>query len=201
MRLVLLGPPGSGKGTQAAVLAEELGIPAISTGEIVRAQIAAATEAGRQAEVYSSAGELVPDELTVAMLATRLAEADCRGGYLLDGFPRTLGQAERLHDHLAAAGLSLDGVLELVVDEDEVVRRLGARRVQVDGAWVTRDDDRPDTVLRRMQVYRELTAPLSDFYAAAGLLRRVDAHGEVAEVTARLRAALPPAAAPGGSGG
>jgi adenylate kinase len=191
MRLVLLGPPGSGKGTQAAVLADELGVPTISTGEIVRAQIAAGTEVGRQAEVFSSAGELVPDELTGVMVATRLAEADCRGGYILDGFPRTLGQAERLHDHLAAAGLALDGVLELVVDEDEVVRRLGSRRVLVEGAWVVRDDDRPETVQRRLQVYRELTAPLSDFYAAAGLLRKVDASGDVGEVTARLRSALP----------
>jgi adenylate kinase len=196
MRLVLLGPPGSGKGTQAAVLAEELGVPAISTGEIVRAQIAAGTEIGRQAAAWSSAGELVPDELTGAMVATRLAEADCRGGYLLDGFPRTLGQAERLRDALGASGLRLDAVLELVVDEDEVVRRLGTRRVLVDGAWVVRDDDRPETVLRRMQVYRELTAPLSEFYAAAGLLRRVDAHGDVPEVTARLRSALAPAAHP-----
>jgi adenylate kinase len=130
------------------------------------------------------------------MVATRLAEADCRGGYLLDGFPRTLGQAERLRDALGASGLRLDAVLELVVDEDEVVRRLGTRRVLVDGAWVVRDDDRPETVLRRMQVYRELTAPLSEFYAAAGLLRRVDAHGDVPEVTARLRSALAPAAHP-----
>ena len=191
MRLVLLGPPGSGKGTQAAVLADELGVPAISTGEIVRAQIAAGTDVGRQVAAYASAGELEPDQLTGAMVAARLAEADCRGGYLLDGFPRTLAQAERLRDSLAAAGHRLDGVLELVVDEEEVVRRLGARRVLADGAWVVRDDDRPETVLRRLQVYRELTAPLSDFYAAAGLLRRVDAHGDVAEVTGRLRSALP----------
>lgn len=191
MRLVLLGPPGSGKGTQAAVLAGDLGVPAISSGDLFRSHAVAGTDLGRRAAAYSSAGELVPDELTVSIVAGRLAEPDCRDGYLLDGFPRTLGQAGLLRDRLAAAGMRLDGVLELVVDEEEVVRRLAGRRTVVDGVEVVRDDDRPETVRRRMQVYREQTAPLSEFYEAAGLLTRVDGNGDVPEVSARLLRVVP----------
>jgi adenylate kinase len=190
MRIVLLGPPGSGKGTQAALLAEALGIPAVSTGELFRAHVESGTELGRRAAAFAAAGDLVPDDVTLAMVAERLGRPDCRGGYLLDGFPRTIGQAERLRDALAARGTGLDAVLELVVDDDELLRRMAGRRVLVDGAWVTRADDRPETVRHRLEVYREQTAPLVDFYAAEGLLRRVDAHGEVAAVAARARAAL-----------
>lgn len=190
MRIVLLGPPGSGKGTQAALLAEALGIPAVSTGELFRAHVERGTELGRTAAAFAAAGDLVPDDVTTAMVAERLGRPDCRGGYLLDGFPRTIGQAERLRDALTARGAQLDAVLELVVDDDELLRRMAARRVLVDGAWVTRDDDRPETVRHRLVVYRERTAPLVDFYAAAGLLRRVDAVGEVDVVAARARTAL-----------
>jgi adenylate kinase len=190
VRIVLLGPPGSGKGTQASLLAEALAVPAVSTGDLFRAQVEAGTELGRTAAAFSAAGDLVPDDVTMAMVAERLALPDCRGGYLLDGFPRTIGQAQRLGDELAARGTQLDAVLELVVDDGELIRRMATRRVLVDGVWVVRDDDQPETVRHRLQVYRTLTAPLVDFYAAAGLLRRVDAEGEVAAVAARVMAAI-----------
>ncbi len=190
MRIVLLGPPGCGKGTQAAVLAEELGVPAVSTGDLFRAHVEDGTELGRTAAAYSSAGDLVPDDVTRAMVAERLARPDCRGGYVLDGFPRTIGQARQLGDDLAAQGLQLDAVLELVVGDEELIRRMSTRRVLVDGDWVVRDDDRPETIRHRLEVYRQSTAPLVDFYAADGLLRRVDADGDVSVVAARVRAAL-----------
>ncbi len=190
MRIVLLGPPGSGKGTQAAFLADELDVPAVSTGELFRAQVDQDTELGRTAAAYAAAGDLVPDDVTMAMVVERLTLPDCRGGYLLDGFPRTIGQAERLRDGLEARGKQLDAVLELVVDDGELIRRMSNRRVLVDGDLVVREDDQPETVRHRLRVYRELTAPLVDFYAAEGLLRRVDADGEVADVAARVRVAL-----------
>jgi adenylate kinase len=190
MRIVLLGPPGSGKGTQAAVLAEALGVPAVSTGDLFRSHVDQGTDLGRTAAAYAAAGDLVPDDVTVAMVVERLGRSDCHGGYLLDGFPRTIGQAERLGAEMAVRGRHLDAVLEMVVDDGELVRRMASRRVLVDGAWVVREDDRPETVRHRLQVYRELTAPLVDFYADLGLLRRVDATGEVDAVAARVRAAL-----------
>jgi len=190
MRIVLLGPPGSGKGTQAALLGEQLGIPAVSTGELFRAHIAGGTELGRQAAAFAAAGDLVPDDITVAMVAERLGRPDCRDGYLLDGFPRTIGQAEHLREELAARGTGLDAVLELVVEDEELIRRMSTRRMQVDGVWVVREDDEPDTVRHRLSVYRELTAPLVDFYAAQGLLVRIEAGGEVAAVAARALTAL-----------
>jgi adenylate kinase len=133
MRIVLVGPPGSGKGTQAAILAEQLGIPAVSTGELFRAHAGSRTELGRQAAAFAAAGDLVPDDITVTMVAERLGRPDCRDGYLLDGFPRTIGQAEHLRDDLAARGTGLDAVLELVVDDEELIRRMSTRRVLVDG--------------------------------------------------------------------
>ncbi|MGY1760871.1 adenylate kinase [Geodermatophilus sp. SYSU D00779] len=190
MRVVLLGPPGAGKGTQAQIIAEQLGVPAISTGDIFRANVSGGTDLGRRAKAFMDAGDLVPDEITVAMVAGRLAEADAAGGFLLDGFPRTIPQAERLDEALAEQGHRLDSVLELVVDEDEVVRRLSGRRLLVEGQWVTREDDKPETVRRRLEVYRELTAPLTAFYSTTGLLRRIDAMGEITEVTQRGLSAL-----------
>ncbi len=190
MRVVLLGPPGAGKGTQAQIIAGRLGVPAISTGDIFRANVSGQTELGLEAKSYMDAGDLVPDEITVAMVSDRLAEPDAKVGFLLDGFPRTIAQAEQLRDSLAGMGHSLDRCLELVVDEDELVRRLSGRRMLVDGEWVQRDDDKPETVRHRLEVYREQTAPLSGFYEETGLLSRIDAIGEIDEVTRRALEAL-----------
>jgi adenylate kinase len=189
VRVVLLGPPGAGKGTQAQIIAGKFGVPAISTGDIFRANVSGQTELGQQAKIYMDAGDLVPDEITVAMVKDRLAEPDAKVGFLLDGFPRTIAQAEQLRESLADLGHRLDCVLELVVDEEELVRRLSGRRMIVDGEPVQRDDDKPETVRHRLEVYREQTAPLSGFYEAEGLLSRIDAIGEVEEVTARAMAA------------
>jgi adenylate kinase len=190
VRVVLLGPPGAGKGTQAQIIAGRLGVPAISTGDIFRANVSGKTELGQKAKAYMDAGDLVPDEITVAMVSDRLAEPDAKAGFLLDGFPRTIAQADQLRDSLAEMGHSLDRTLELVVDEDELVRRLSGRRMLVDGEWVQRDDDKPETVRHRLEVYREQTAPLSEFYEKAGLLSRIDAIGEIDEVTRRALEAL-----------
>jgi adenylate kinase len=190
VRVVLLGPPGAGKGTQAQIIAGRLGVPAISTGDIFRANVSGQTELGKRAKVFMDAGDLVPDEITVAMVSDRLAEPDAKAGFLLDGFPRTIPQAEQLKTSLTDLGHGLDRVLELVVDEEELVRRLSGRRMLVDGEWVQRDDDKPETVRHRLQVYREQTAPLSGFYEDEGLLSQVDAIGEIEEVTARAMAAL-----------
>ncbi len=190
MRVVLLGPPGAGKGTQAQIIAGHLAAPAISTGDIFRANVSGRTELGQKAKTYMDAGDLVPDEVTVAMVKDRLAEPDAKAGFLLDGFPRTIAQAEQLRDSLAELGNGLDRVLELVVDEDELVRRLSGRRMLVDGEWVQRSDDEPETVRHRLQVYREQTAPLSGFYEGEGLLARIDAIGSVEDVTARALEAL-----------
>ncbi|TFV65816.1 UNVERIFIED_ORG: adenylate kinase [Bacillus sp. AZ43] len=190
MRVVLLGPPGAGKGTQAQIIAGRLGVPAISTGDIFRANVSGQTELGVQVKAYLDAGDLVPDEITVAMVKDRLAEPDAKAGFLLDGFPRSIAQAEQLRESLAELGHALDRVLELVVDEEELVRRLSGRRMLVDGQMVQRDDDKPETVRHRLQVYREQTAPLSGFYETEGLLARIDAIGEIDEVTARAMKAL-----------
>jgi adenylate kinase len=190
VRVVLLGPPGAGKGTQAQVIAARLGVPAISTGDIFRANVSGQTDLGRQAKTYMDAGDLVPDEITVAMVKDRLAEPDAKAGFLLDGFPRTIAQGEQLRGSLEELGQRLDRVLELVVDEDELVRRLSGRRMLVDGEWVQRDDDKPETVRHRLEVYREQTAPLSGFYDSEGLLAQIDAIGTVEEVTDRAMSAL-----------
>ncbi|WP_338105111.1 adenylate kinase [Modestobacter muralis] len=187
---MLLGPPGAGKGTQAQIIAGRMSVPAISTGDIFRANVTGQTELGRQAKAYMDSGDLVPDEITVAMVTDRLAEPDAKAGFLLDGFPRTISQAEQLRDSLTELGHVLDRCLELVVDEDELVRRLSGRRMLVDGAWVQRDDDKPETVRHRLEVYREQTSPLSGFYRQAGLLSQIDAIGEIDEVTDRALTAL-----------
>ena len=190
MRVVLLGPPGAGKGTQAQIIAGELGVPAISTGDIFRANVSGKTELGEKAKAYMDAGDLVPDEITVAMVSDRLAEPDAKAGFLLDGFPRTIAQAEQLRDSLVDLGQHLDCVLELVVEEDELVRRLSGRVVIVDGQPVQRGDDKPETVRHRLDVYREQTAPLSGWYRQEGLLATIDAIGEIGEVTWRALEAL-----------
>jgi adenylate kinase len=199
VRVVLLGPPGAGKGTQAQIIAEKLNVPTISTGDIFRANVSGQTDLGRQAKAYMDAGDLVPDEITVAMVKDRLAEPDAKAGFLLDGFPRTIAQAEQLRSSLAEMGDRLDCVLELVVDEEELVRRLSGRRMLVDGEWVQRDDDKPETVRHRLAVYREQTAPLSGFYDGEGLLARIDAMGTIEEVTERAMTALREAEGRGGA--
>jgi adenylate kinase len=199
VRVVLLGPPGAGKGTQAQIIAGRLHVPAISTGDIFRANVSGQTELGQQAKVYMDAGDLVPDEITVAMVADRLAEPDAKAGFLLDGFPRTIAQAEQLQGSLGEVGHSLDRVLELVVDEEELVRRLSGRRMLVDGEWVQRDDDKPETIRHRLEVYREQTAPLSGYYEQVGLLSRIEAIGSIDEVTDRALRALGAADGPSGA--
>jgi adenylate kinase len=184
-RLVLLGPPGAGKGTQAKRISQHLGIPAVSTGDIFRANVSGGTELGRTAQRYMDAGEYVPDEVTNAMVRDRLAQADADGGFLLDGYPRTAGQVRELDEMLAATGHALDGVVELVADTEEVVARL-LGRAAVEG----RSDDTEDVIRRRLQVYGEQTEPLVRLYADRGLLVRVDGIGAVDDVTHRLLAAL-----------
>ncbi len=185
MKLIIMGPPGAGKGTQAKFVADRLGVPAISTGDIFRSNVSQETELGLEAKRYMDAGDYVPDEITNGMVRDRLAEPDATGGFLLDGYPRTLAQVEELDAMLAARGNQLDAVLLLTVDEDEVVERL-AKRARDEG----RSDDTEDVIRHRQNVYGEQTAPLIEVYAERGLLVEVDGMGEVAEVTARVFAAL-----------
>ncbi|MCQ4617659.1 adenylate kinase [Corynebacterium sp. CCUG 65737] len=174
MRLVLLGPPGAGKGTQAAILSEKLNIPHISTGDLFRANIGEGTPLGVEAKEYIDAGKLVPTEVTARMVEERLAEQDADNGWLLDGFPRTVEQAEILAELLDRQGQQLDGVINYQVDEDVVVERMLARG---------RADDNEETIRTRLQVYRDETSPLIDHYGDA--LINIDADGEVEEVNAR----------------
>ncbi len=213
MRIVLLGSPGSGKGTQAEFLTRHFGIPQVSTGDMLRAAVREGSELGRRAKSIMDAGELVPDDLMVALVRERLARPDCEGGFVLDGFPRTIPQAEALHD----TGTGLDAAVEVTVDDEEIVRRMSGRRVhpasgrvyhvehrppRVEGCddetgepLVQRDDDREETVRNRLAVYRKQTAPVAGYYrerADRGRLRfaRIDGAGEVEEVRARLLEAL-----------
>ena len=191
--VLLLGPPGAGKGTQGQLIAGRLAIPAISTGDIFRSHVAAGTPLGQSARGFLDAGDLVPDAITCAMLSERLTEPDIQAGFLLDGFPRTMAQAELLQVMLAERGHELSRVIELHVDEAELVTRLSARRVVIDGRSVQREDDAPDTVRHRLEVYRRQTAPLSEWYDSLGLLSRIDASGEVADITERILGAFAPA--------
>jgi adenylate kinase len=210
--LVLVGPPGAGKGTQAEFIAASLAVSKISTGDIFRANVAQGTPLGVQAKRYMDAGGLVPDEVTINMVAARLAEPDAADGFLLDGFPRTTPQAVALDKLLADLGTALDVILELVVDEDEVIRRLSGRRtcrgcgkiwhVEFDpparegicdrcgGVLFQRDDDKAATILERMRVYERDTSPLADYYGAQGKLVGIDATGPVEDVTVRASDAL-----------
>jgi adenylate kinase len=185
MRLIIMGPPGAGKGTQAKVIAERLAIPAISTGDIFRANVAQQTPLGVEAKRYMDAGEYVPDEVTNAMVRDRIAQDDAAGGFLLDGYPRTVAQVDELDGMLEDAGKPLDGVIHLTVDRDEVVQRL-LKRAEIEG----RPDDTEDVIRRRQEVYGEQTAPLLQEYAGRGLLVEVDGMGEVDDVTARVLGAL-----------
>jgi adenylate kinase len=212
VRIVLVGPPGAGKGTQAQFIASHLSIPKISTGDIFRANVSQGTPLGQEAKKYMDAGDLVPDEVTIAMVKDRLAEDDAQDGFLLDGFPRNVRQAEVLDEMLDGMGVRLDVVLELVVDDDEVVRRLSGRRTcrtcahiwhlnfdppskpgvcdHCGGKLFQRDDDREETIRHRLEVYGEQTAPLVGFYADQNVLVGIDATGPVDDVTSRAIAAL-----------
>jgi adenylate kinase len=185
MRLILMGPPGAGKGTQAKVIAEKLGIPAISTGDIFRANVSQQTPLGLEAKRYMDAGDYVPDEVTNAMVRSRIAEPDAAAGFLLDGYPRTVAQVEELDSMLTETGQSIDAVVVLTVDQDEVVQRL-LKRAEIEG----RADDTEDVIRRRQQVYADQTAPLLEVYSGRDLLVEVDGMGSVDEVSARVFTAL-----------
>jgi adenylate kinase len=185
MRLLIMGPPGAGKGTQAKRIAEHYGIPAISTGDIFRAMKSADTPLARQVRAIMESGGYVSDEITNEIVNDRLAQPDCQSGFLLDGYPRTLQQVQTLDDYLAETRRPLDGVISLLADTDEVVARL-LRRAEIDG----RSDDNEETIRVRLQVYAEQTEPLLEVYRSSGLLVEVDGLGEVDEVSERVFVAL-----------
>lgn len=184
-RLLIMGPPGAGKGTQAALVAEYFGVPAISTGDIFRANVSAGTPLGLEAKRYMDAGDYVPDEVTNNMVRERLSEPEAANGFLLDGYPRTTAQVEFLDAVLAAQDAALDHVIELVVDEDEIVSRL-LKRAADEG----RTDDTEEVIRNRLRVYADQTAPLTALYAERGQLVRVDGKGPVDEVAARVEKAI-----------
>lgn len=183
MRLIIMGPPGAGKGTQARGIADRYSIPAISTGDIFRANVAEGTPLGVEAKGYMDAGDYVPDEVTNAMVRDRIAQPDCAQGFLLDGYPRTVAQVQELDGMLSDAGV--DAVLVLTVDDEELVQRL-LQRAQVEA----RADDTEEVIRRRQAIYNEQTAPLIEVYGARGVLVSVDGMGDVADVAARIVAAL-----------
>jgi adenylate kinase len=213
MRLILLGPPGAGKGTQAAWLRDTYGIPQLSTGEMLRAAVAKGSEIGHRARAVMEAGRLVSDEIINRIVAERIDEPDCRPGFILDGYPRTIAQAEALDAMLAERGLELDAVIEIRVDNDALVERISGRfscakcgegyhdsfkPTKVAGVcdvcggteFVRRKDDNAETVKARLQAYEAQTAPLLPYYAAKGLVRPVDGMAPIDEVTAAIRRAL-----------
>ncbi|MFH0516632.1 adenylate kinase [Streptomyces sp. M41] len=213
MRIVLVGPPGAGKGTQAAFLAKNLSIPHISTGDLFRANISRQTELGKLAKSYMDAGNLVPDEVTIGMAKDRMEQQDAEGGFLLDGFPRNVSQAEALDEMLQSESMKLDAVLDLEVPEEEVVKRIAGRRIcrkdsshvfhvtysrpkqegvcdACGGELYQRDDDSEETVRKRLEVYHTQTEPIIDYYKAQGLVVTISALGKVEDVTARAMEAL-----------
>jgi adenylate kinase len=188
MNLILLGPPGCGKGTQAQILQDRFGAVQLSTGDMLRSAVKAGTKLGKQAEVIMNAGKLVPDDLIVSMIAERIAEPDCAGGFILDGFPRTVAQAEALDAMLKDKGLKLDHVIELEVDEAVLFARIEGRAAESGGA--ARADDNPETLKKRLAVYRDQTAPILPYYRDTGRLKSVDGMQSIDEVTAQLVAIL-----------
>jgi adenylate kinase len=182
-RLVFVGPPGSGKGTQAQILAAELGVPAISTGEMLRAAVKAETPVGRKAKDIMARGELVPDDVVVAIVSDRIDQPDARKGFILDGFPRTVPQAESLDRLLAEKGLKLDAVIELKVDDGKMLQRIEKRIAEARARGEPiRPDDNPDVLKRRLLAYREQTAPLIDYYSRKGSLKTIDGMGPIGDV-------------------
>jgi adenylate kinase len=212
MRMILLGPPGAGKGTQAKDLVGKYGIPQISTGDILRKNLAEKTPLGLEAKKYMDKGELVPDSVVVGIVKERLKEQDCKKGYILDGFPRTVPQAEELGKALADMSTPLDAVLSIEVPDGELVKRLSGRRTcrscqagyhvmfkpskaegkcdSCGGELYQRDDDKEEAIMNRLKVYQASTAPLIDYYKGKGLLRPVDGVGDMKEILARMVKAL-----------
>ena len=185
MRIVFIGPPGAGKGTQAERMIEKYSLAHLSTGDMLRAARDAQTDVGKKADEYMSSGQLVPDDIIVGVIQERLAQPDCQGGYLLDGFPRTIAQAEALDKMLADKGTPLDVVLELKVPEDELFQRLAGRG---------RADDTPEVIKQRLVAYRDQTSPLLDYYGKSGLLKSIDGLGTIEDIFGRVQAILDPMA-------
>ena len=208
MNMILLGAPGAGKGTQAAIICDKLKIPTISTGNIIRAALKSGTEMGLKAKTYMDAGQLVPDDVVIGIIKDRLAQDDCQNGFILDGFPRTIPQAEALD----ASGIVIDRVIDIEVPDEKIVTRMSGRRVcekcgssyhllykkpekegvctNCGGTLVQRKDDHPDTVKDRLRVYHEQTEPLKDYYEKQGKLKIVEGQEEVADTTALTLKAL-----------
>lgn len=184
-RLLLLGPPGAGKGTQALRLVKKLGVPQVATGDMLREAVASGTPVGLEARSFMEAGNLVPDEVVIGVARERLGQPDCEEGFILDGFPRTVAQAEALDEILEEMGIALEACVALDVDEDALVERL-LRRARIEG----RSDDNEETIRTRMKEYREKTAPLLDHYRRRGALVEVDGIGEISEVARRIEDAI-----------
>ncbi|MFN3892875.1 MAG: adenylate kinase [Beijerinckiaceae bacterium] len=191
MKLILLGPPGAGKGTQATRLMEKHGIPQLSTGDMLRAAVKAGTPVGLQAKAVMEAGGLVSDEIVVGIIADRMEEPDARRGFILDGFPRTVAQARALDEMMATKGMKLDGIVELKVDESALLARIEKRASETIAAGgVVRADDNPEAFKKRLEAYREQTAPVSAYYASKGVLKQVDGMASIDDVTRAIDAAL-----------
>jgi adenylate kinase len=188
MKLILLGPPGAGKGTQAKRLEERFGLAQLSTGDMLRAAVAAKTEVGKKAEAIMARGELVPDEVVVGIIADRIEKPDCAKGYILDGFPRNVTQAEALDKMLAGKGTKLDAVVELAVNDGILLSRIETRASETVGG--PRADDNADALKKRLKVYHEQTAPLIAYYSKKGALKSVDGMMDIDDVTRQLEAVL-----------
>lgn len=188
MKLIFLGPPGAGKGTQAERVQKTHGLVQLSTGDMLRAAVAAGTEVGKKAEALMAAGDLVPDEIVVGIIADRTAEADCANGYILDGFPRNVAQAEALDKMLTEKGEKLDAVVELAVKDESLLARIEGRAAETEGG--PRADDNAEALKKRLTVYHDQTAPLIEYYKQAGTLKTVDGMQDMDNVTAQIEAAL-----------